>query len=294
MPRFLAILLVYTVVFGCICLLLYFVIRTAVDQIRSLMTYVQYLLTPGSGGQSTQLEQVFRSLGVSKDQMIAARDQILSRADSLATNIVPVITNIVTSLLDIVVIAVISIYLVADGPRLASWLRNNAPRTVHIDFVLDVLQRIVGGYIRGQLLLSLLIGVFVGGGMAVFHVPYALLLGVMAFILEFIPVLGTLVSGAICTLLALTQGWVVALLVLGYFTLVHVLEGDIIGPRLVGKAIGLHPVVSLVALVAGSELFGIWGALFASPVAGLLQAVLKAFWVQWRETHPDHFDNAEA
>ena len=50
-------------------------------------------------------------------------------------------------------------------------------------------------------------------------------------------------------------------------------------------------VVSLAALVAGSELFGIWGALFASPVAGVLQALLVAFWVQWRETHPDHFNN---
>jgi predicted PurR-regulated permease PerM len=130
--------------------------------------------------------------------------------------------------------------------------------------------------------------------MAVFHVPYALLLGILAFILEFIPVLGTLISGAICTLLALTIGWGVALLVLGYFTIVHIIEGDIIGPRIVGKAVGLHPVVSLAALIAGSELFGIWGALFASPVAGVLQAVLIAFWVQWREMHPHHFENSKA
>src|SRR5436305_13950514 len=129
--------------------------------------------------------------------------------------------------------------------------------------------------------------------MAIFRVPYALLLGIMAFILEFIPVLGTLISGAICTLLALTLSWVVALLVLGYFTIVHILEGEIIGPRIVGKAVGLHPVVSLAALVAGSELFGIWGALFASPVAGVLQALLIAFWTQWRETHPYHFDNVK-
>jgi predicted PurR-regulated permease PerM len=294
MPRFLAVLLVYIVVFGGVCLLLYFVIVAAIDQVRSLTIYLQQLLTPGSSGQATQLERILRSFGISSSQIIAVRDQVLSHAEGFATNIVPVITNFVITLLDIVVIAVMSIYLVLDGPRAASWLRSNAPQTAHVDFVLDVLQRIVGGYIRGQLLLSLLIGVLVGGGMAVFRVPYALLLGIMAFILEFIPILGTLISGVICTLLALTMGWGMALLVLGYFTIVHVLEGDIIGPRVVGKAVGLRPVVSLAALVAGSELFGIWGALFASPFAGVLQAVLIAFWVQWRETHPHHFENSKA
>ena len=293
MPRFLAVVLVYIVVFSIICLLLYFVTLSAIDQIRSLTAYVQDLLTPGSRGQLTPLERTLRSLGISNNQMIAVRDQFLSQAERLATNVVPVITNFVTTLLDIVVIAVISIYLVIDGPRMANWLRSNAPRPTHIYFVLDTLQRIVGGYIRGQLLLSLLIGVLVGGGMAVFRVPYALLLGIMAFILEFIPVLGTLISGAICTLLALTQGWGIALLVLGYFTIVHILEGDIIGPRVVGRAVGLHPIVSLAALIAASELFGIWGTLFASPIAGVLQALLVALWVQWRETHPHHFNNVK-
>ena len=293
MPRFLSIMLVYIVVFSGICLLLYFVTLTAIDQVRSLTAYIQHLLTPDNDGQPTPLEQTLHSFGISNAQMVMVRDQILSRAEGLATNIVPVITNLFTTLLDIVVIAIISIYLVIDGQRMARWLRNNAPRPTHINFVLDTLQRIVGGYIRGQLFLSLLIGVLVGGGMAVFRVPYALLLGVLAFILEFIPVLGTLISGAICILLALTKSWIVALLVLGYFTIVHILEGDIIGPRLVGKAVGLHPVVSLAALIAGSELFGIWGALFASPVAGVLQALLVALWVQWRETHPQHFGNSE-
>ena len=62
---------------------------------------------------------------------------------------------------------------------------------------------------------------------------------------------------------------------------------------MVGKTIGLHPVVSLVALIAGSELFGIAGALLASPVAGVLQALLIAIWTDWRETHPKEFQRKE-
>jgi predicted PurR-regulated permease PerM len=127
----------------------------------------------------------------------------------------------------------------------------------------------------------------------VFSVPFALLLGVLAFVLEFIPILGTLVSGAICVLLALTKGWLIAVIVLVYFVVVHVLEGDVIGPRIVGKTIGLHPVVSLVALIAGSELFGIPGALLASPVAEVLRALLIALWVEWRQTHPKEFQETK-
>jgi predicted PurR-regulated permease PerM len=67
----------------------------------------------------------------------------------------------------------------------------------------------------------------------------------------------------------------------------------VVGPRIVGKAIGLHPVVSLAALIAGAELFGIGGALFASPVAGFLQAMLIAIWVEWRATHPKEFQRAK-
>ena len=290
-PRFLAILLVYLIVLGGIGTLLYFIVRTTVDQIVSLSNYLGVALTPGQTGHPSALEQTLQSLGISQDQITAARSQIVNQAEGLAGNIVPVLTGVVGAALDIILVAVMSVYLLIDGKRVVNGLRQNMPRRQRgrIRFLLDTLQRVVGGYIRGQLALCGLIGVLVGAGMEILGVPYALLLGVVAFVLEFIPVLGTLVSGVICVLLALTKGWLLAIIVLVYFVVVHVIEGDVVGPRIVGKAIGLHPVVSLAALIAGGELFGIWGALFASPVAGVLQALLVAIWSEWRETHPHEF-----
>ncbi len=290
-PRFLAILLVYLIVLGGIGTLLYFIVRTTVDQIVSLSNYLGVALTPGQNGHPSALEQTLTSLGISQDQITAARSQIVNQAEGLAGNIVPVLTGVVGAALDIILVAVMSVYLLIDGKRVVNGLRQNMPRRQRgrIRFLLDTLQRVVGGYIRGQLALCGLIGVLVGAGMEILGVPYALLLGVLAFVLEFIPVLGTLVSGLICVLLALTKGWLLAIIVLVYFVVVHVIEGDVVGPRIVGKAIGLHPVVSLAALIAGGELFGIWGALFASPVAGVLQALLVAIWSEWRETHPHEF-----
>jgi predicted PurR-regulated permease PerM len=291
MPRFLAILIVYLLVLGAVGTLLYFIVRTAVDQVISLSNYLGVVLAPGKEGHPSALEQTLLSLGISQDQLASARSQIISQAEGLAGNILPLLTGVAGAALDVILVAVISIYLLIDGRRVTTWLRQNMPlrQRGRIRFLLDTLQRVVGGYIRGQLLLCSLIGLLVGAGMEIMRVPYALLLGVLAFVLEFIPVLGTLVSGTVCVLLALTQGWLLAVIVLAYFVIVHIIEGDVVGPRIVGKAVGLHPVVSLAALLAGSELFGIWGALLASPVAGVLQAFLVAIWSEWRAAHTQAF-----
>ena len=291
MPRFLAILIVYLIVLGGVSTLVYLVVRTAVAQITSLSSYLGFLLPPESHGHTTAVEQTLSSFGISPSQIASIRTQILAQTEGLAGDIVPLLTGLVDATLDIVLVAVLSIYLLIDGSRVTTWIRQNMPRRQRgrVRFLLETLQRIVGGYIRGQLLLCSLIGVLVGVGMQILGVPYALLLGVLAFVLEFIPFLGTLASGAICVLLALTKGWLLAVIVLVYFVVVHVIEGDVVGPRIVGKAVGLHPVVALLALIVGGDLFGIWGALFASPIAGVLQAFLIAIWSEWREMHPHEF-----
>ncbi len=296
MPRFLAMLLVYLIVLTGISALGYFIVSAAVDQIKSLSNLIQALLTNKSDSNIlSSIERVLKPFGVTTTQISNLGQQLTGQIGNLANGILPFLSEFVNVLLDILLVAILSIYLLADGSRVTNWLRQNTPRQQRgrVRFLLNTLQRIVGGYIRGQLLLCALIGVLVGIGMTILHVPYALLLGVLAFVLEFIPVLGTLVSGAICVLLALTQGWLIAVLVLAYFVGVHIIEGDIVGPRIVGRAIGLHPVVSLTALVAGAELFGIWGALFASPIAGVIQALLVAIWSEWRETHPQEFQRAK-
>jgi predicted PurR-regulated permease PerM len=291
MPRPVAIIIVYLVVLGAISMLLYLVVSTAIAQAVSLSQFVGTLLTPTGQHQNTPLTQLLARFGIASSQIEALRGQIVNQLTGTAGKAVPLLLGFFDFLLNTVIVAVLSIYLLIDGARVTHWLRNNAPlpQRRRINFFLETLQRIVGGYIRGQLLLCGLIGLLVGIGMTLFHVPYALLLGVLAFLLEFIPIIGTLVSGAICVLLALTQGWLIAVLVLGYFVVVHIIEGDVVGPRIVGKAIGLHPVVSLAALIAGSELFGILGALLASPIAGVLQAVIIALWAEWRNNHPDEF-----
>ena len=295
-PRVVAIIIVYFVIWGALGLLLYFIINTTIGQVILLAANVRLLVTQGATGPLAGLLETLRRFGISQSQLNGVFQQIVNQAEGIVGSAVPLITSIFAFIFDMIIVAVLSIYLLVDGSRVIQWLRTNMPllqreRTL---IMLGTFERVIGGYIRGQLLLSTLVGVLVGAGMALFQVPYAVLLGVMAFVLEFVPILGTITSGVICVLLALTKGWLIALLVLAYFVGVHILEGDVLGPRIVGKAVGVHPAVSLIALIAGGELFGIWGAIFASPIAGLVQAILTAFWKQWRKTHPDQFPTGEA
>lgn len=291
LPRWLAILLVYVGLLGVLGVIGYFVVTTAVAQLGGLVQLAQQQLRGGQNGAPSPLVQRLEDLGIPRDQIDAVGSAAVAQLRTAGGEVVPVVTGVLNGTLDTVLILVLSVYLLIDGARVSVWLRGGTPlrHRRRIVSLLDTFQRIVGGYIRGQVALALLIGALVGIGMLALGVPYAILLGVLAFVLEFIPILGTLVSGAICVLVALTQGFLLAAVVLLYFVVVHVIEGDVVGPRIVGKAVGLHPVLSIVALVAGAEVFGIWGALLASPVAGVAQAVVVDLWLEWRKGHAAEF-----
>jgi predicted PurR-regulated permease PerM len=291
LPRGLAIVLVYLAFVSVIGAIGYLLVTSTISQVTGFSRQVAVWLAPSANGQPLfilKLEQ----LGITQSQIQTAGNQLLAQTRDLANGAVPLLEGIFGIVIDAILVTVLSIYLLVDGSRLVTWLHTSAPlpHRRRVRFMLMTLERVVGGYIRGQLILSTLVGLLVGIGMAAIRLPYALLLGVLAFTLEFIPVIGVFISGALCVLVALTQGWLVALIVLGYFTFVHIIEGDVVGPRVMGKAIGVHPAVSIFALLAGAELFGIWGALFASPLAGLTQAILTEIWRDWREAHSDMFN----
>ena len=291
LPRPLAILLVYLGLLVGLGLLIYLFLTTAVDQISRFASEASKWLTPGPDGKPSPLLKLLSDLGVTQAQIDQAQQLVVTQAEALARNLLPLVSGTVNAVLDVVLTAILSVYLLVDGRRLGNWLRTRVPlsQRERVDFLLEAQQRVVGGYIRGQLLISTTVGVLVAAGMYAFHVPFAILLGMLAFVLVFIPVVGTIASGAACVLVALTQGWVIALAVLGYFVGIHVLMDDFLSPRIMGRSVGVHPAISIVALLAGGEIFGLWGALLASPLAGLLQALAAYAWIAWRETHKDEY-----
>jgi predicted PurR-regulated permease PerM len=291
MPRGIAIAVAYILGFAVILGLGAALVVTAAAQVTSLVHSL-----PDYAHRIQHLEpQIVRLLGpfgVTKAKYEHGQTQIITYLQNIGTTLasqsLAIITGVLGTLIDIILVLILSVYLTANGERIGSRLRKESPSTQrrNISLLIAIVNQVVGGYIRGTLTLATLIGVLVGVGMLVLHVPYAVLLGILAFFMEFIPVVGVLVSGAVCVTIALFQGWILALVVLGYFVVVHVIEGDVVGPRIMGRAVGIHPATALIALVAGTELFGIWGALFASPLAGLLQAIGTAAYREMRGADP--------
>ena len=201
MPRMLAILVVYLLVLIGLSIVLYFIFRTAIQQVSDLKGEVTHLLNPNAGGSPTPLEVTLQSLGIDQAQIQDARQIVVSHLANLANDVVPLFRSIFNFVLDFIVVAILSIYFLIDGARIIRWLRGNLPFQQRTTFLLDTFEHVVGGYIRGQFTLSFLIGLLVGVGMAILQVPHPVLLGVLAFFMAFIPVLGTFITAAACVLL---------------------------------------------------------------------------------------------
>lgn len=297
MPRPLAITLAYLIGFALILGLGAVLVITAAAQVTTLVHSL-----PSYAQQAKHLEpqaiHLFGRFGLTQAKLNHTQSQAVTYLSDVGTKIaaqsLDIITSVLGTVVDIVLVLILSVYLTANGDKIAARLRRETPSPQRRNTILliAIFNQVVGGYIRGTLTLATLIGTLVGGGMLVLHVPYAVLLGVLAFFMEFIPVIGVLVSGLLCAGVALSQGWLLAVIVLGYFVVVHVIEGDVVGPRIMGRAVGIHPATALIALVAGTELFGIWGALFGSPIAGLLQAIGTAVYQELRGGDPQSVLNA--
>ncbi len=297
MPRFLAVILVYLLVVIGVGILLYFVVTALLEQLQSLIQYVQSLLRAGPNGNS-QVQPILDTLqrvGITQEQLKSYGQQLLGQLQGVVSRALPVVSNVFSVLLNTFLTAMLSIYFLFTGPKITQWLRHKTPvpQREQINFLIDILQHVVGGYIRGTVTLALVFSVLTGIGVALIGVPYAFLLSVFAFFLEFIPFVGVYISGAAIVLLALTQGWTTALLALALFVLLQNLENNVLSPRIVGGAIGINPIVNIFAVVAGTNLFGLAGAFFSAPAAGFIQTLLQALWSEWKKHHPEHFPDEQ-
>jgi predicted PurR-regulated permease PerM len=182
----------------------------------------------------------------------------------------------------LVLIPIIGFFLLKDGKSFSIRLLSSLPeadlRWRAANFLRDV-SEMLAAYIRAQLLACLIIGVIVGCGLRLLDVPYSLVLGVAAGLLEFIPVVGPLTLAVAAFLVASFQSWQLAFLVLGFLAVLRLIEDYVIYPRLIGRGVEMHPVVVILAVLCGAELGGVAGVFLSVPVA----ALLIVSWKHWRE-----------
>src|SRR2546423_560466 len=294
--RSLAIGVAYLLVAGAVVGGMFIVASALIQQSTSLVHSIQFLLSPAGERQLQPVIAFLGKLGITQDQVAQVKNQLFALVQSALSGVLPFLIGAFTNITNLIVVVTLSVYFVIDGPRIIGWLRLKTPATQRgtITFLLNTLDQSLGGYFRGSVLIALLGALSTGVGLALLHVPYAALLGVLFFLLYFVPVIGANVIGALCILAALSQGWMVTLIVAIFIMLLQgVVIGQILSPRIFSKTMGVHPIVALFTLFAGAELFGLLGGFLSVPVAGALQQITVALWHRWKEEHPEQFPPEE-
>ncbi len=287
-PRTLAVLLTMVVGFGLVALVVWLASGPLVTEGRGLAAQ-----TPGFVRRMdrlvAQVEGQLQSHGIKVNAVSFVTSKLASLAPQLTGIAVTGITSTIGILVDAIISIVLAFWLMRDGAHLRQSFVALFPTRVarDLNFGLDAFAVVIGGYVRAQLFLAVVVGAMAGVGTFLLGVPFPLVVALAAGVFELIPLVGPFAGGAVALLLALTKSPTLALVTLVLFLGIHVIEGYLLVPRIQARFVQLHPVVTLLALFAGVEVGGFLGALVAVPAASYLTVLIRAGVGDWRAQRPD-------
>lgn len=280
-PRAISVVFIYLAALVIISFAIYLLIPPVTEQINSLMeNFPQYVEKINSGYQWLRnftiehnlIDKIKGSLGGFEENFQIAASSVFSTVSGIFGGIV-----------SFFIVLVITFYMVVEEDALKKIVWSLAPveRQPYLMQLIDRMQRQVGYWFRGELILMLIIGIFVWVGMMFLMPQYALVLGLIAGLTEFIPYLGPMMGAIPGIFLALTVNPFLALMVAILYIIVQQVENNILVPKIMQRAVGLNPIVSIAVLMAGIKIGGVVGGLLSIPVATAISVLVKD-WIKMR------------
>lgn len=283
MPRALAVLVVYVVALTLIALAVAYlaptVARQALDLSQAFPATLQSLERQAADPRSSSLlEHLPPEIRMFVLANLARAGAIVGTvAGGLGMQAFGILRGTVTFVVDVLLILTLTLFFVTDVERIRAGFMRLVPRKAwpEVDEFINEADLVIAGFVRGQVILALIVGIAAVLILAVMRVPYALLLGVAAGVASLIPILGEFIGGVPMFVVALiSAGPIRALIVLGLFILVFEAQGRVLAPIIVGKSVGVSALVIFIAIVVGGETLGILGMVLAVPVAGIARIAL--------------------
>ena len=268
-PRILGTLLVFISVLSVLVLVLYTVVPLAIIESKNLFSGLSELKIPALGPFGTSQFIENWTLGLEK-----FAETILSGGASF----IEVISLIFGGIAFVVATFVLSFYLALHKDGVENFLKAILPAKSE-DYVVGIYLRAkqkLGLWLRGQLILSAIVGLVVFLGLLILGVKYSLILGILAAILEMVPYVGPVFTGIIAFLLAISESWTLGISVIIFFFIVQQLENHLLIPAVMRKTVGIHPVVAVISMLAGAQLAGFVGIILAVPVAVIIQEIIES------------------
>jgi len=265
-PKVLSVVIPYVIVFAFFTSLVIPLIPFFASQIQSL-----FVIFP------RYLDQAARILGIQIDASKLG-SFFGSEIGLISQNAFALTSKVFGGVFSILTIFVVSFYLLLDHDRIKKYLVNLFPiqNQKGVLLLTSRVEEKLGGWFRGQIILSLFIGVITWIGLTLLGIEFALPLALIAGILEIIPTIGPIISAIPAIIVALNTSFNSALIVTVFYFFVQTIENNLLVPRIMQKAVGLHPVVIIIGVIVGSELLGILGALLAIPFISLLLIIFNS------------------
>ncbi len=274
-------------------LLVYGLLLIAVGGLLGLLVpTVVHELTLFFGTAPTLIEEWRTSVSTSQSAfvrdngpfLIAEVERRFSQVDipteqalTLATYVPSLFGYLIQSLISIVTTLMVGFYWLTEKPTIKRVFLSffvSEERRARALAVWDNIETKLGGWIRGQLILMLIVGVVVSIGYSLIGLKFALLLGVLAGLCEMFPFFGPWISGTPAFLLALTQSWRHALAVAAFIFVLQMIEGNVVVPRVMRGSVGLSPLLVVLAVLVGTTVIGPVGGVLAIPLAAVIQVLI--------------------
>jgi len=276
MPRFVAALLVYVLVFGSVFAILYLFFPPIIaDAAGFLSAMPQYLDTINSASPFSNITNATGLPGgqggvQSFVQNLLSFQSVFSASSG---GVLQLFIMFFGGIFSLVMIIVLSFYFALQDTGVDDFIRLVMP-VKYEEYYVDLWKRSqkkIGLWMQGQVLLSVIVGILVYLGLLIIGIPYALLLSVFTAMAEIIPVFGSIIAGVVAVIIAFSDGGVaLGAIVAGLYVVVNQFESNLIYPLIVKKIVGIPPLLVIVALIAGYTLAGFLGVLLSVPVAAVL------------------------
>lgn len=270
MPRALAVSSVYLVLIGLTAGTLWFVIPDLASQAAELTERLPEVAEEVSGDVD-EMADTAEDAGVPVVGDVAGRAR--EWAAGFSREIVAFSGTLVSSVAEIVLIGFMSAYWLMSRSAVFGFVRSLVPREEQdaVSGTIEAFSGTVGGYVRGEAISAILVGVLSYIGLTIIGVEYALVLALLAAFGEFLPIVGPILAAIPAVVVALFDSPGQALLVAGFYLVLQQLESNIIIPNVMRNQADIPPLLTLVAISAGAAIGGILGALIAIPLAGVLK-----------------------
>lgn len=281
-PRALSIIVVYLVFFALVGSCVFLLYGPIVDQIKDMAKafpdFYNHVLN--SWHNINGLDKIATPQAIS-NTIGSSIGGITKGLTAATSSIIGIITSIFGGIVGFFLVLMITFYLTVEEQGVKKFLGSFIPANHRalVNKIIAETQTRMGSWLRGQVLLSVIIFMMVYVTLSLLNVKYALVLALLAGMFEIVPFLGPILSAVPAIFFGLADSFQMALIVAVVYLVIQQIENQLIVPKVMGRATGLNPLVVILSLLAGARLFGIVGALLAVPVAITMAVIIE----NWQE-----------